>query len=136
MPAGADDATYRGLFSVGEFRALCAAGALSTVGDYLARIAVAAIVYDAAGSVPASAASLAVTYLPWLAGAPLLVALAERHPHRRVTLGCDLARPGLVGIAAVPGLPVPPLPVLMLLERRPAGADGYLRTRPRARYRS
>lgn len=106
-------ATYRDLFSVGEFRALYAAGALSGVGDYLSRVAVAAIMYEATGSVLASAASIAVTYLPWLAGAPLLVALAERYPHRRVMLGCDLGRLVLVGIAAIPGLPVLLLPVLM-----------------------
>ncbi|HEY3504077.1 MAG TPA: MFS transporter [Actinocatenispora sp.] len=106
-------ATYRDLFSVGEFRALYAAGALSGIGDYLARVAVAAIMYQATGSVLASAASIAVTYLPWLAGAPFLVALAERYPYRRVMLACDLGRFGLVGIAAIPGLPVLLLPVLM-----------------------
>ncbi|MGA8113667.1 MAG: MFS transporter [Actinocatenispora sp.] len=120
MPAptpGIDDrpATYRELFAVREYRAVYAAGALSSIGDYLGKVALAALMYQATGSVLASAASLAITYLPWLTGAPFLVALAERHPQRRVMLACDIARIGLVAVAALPGLPVVLLPALMFL---------------------
>ncbi|GAA4214754.1 MFS transporter [Actinocatenispora rupis] len=108
-------ATYREVFGVGEFRAVFAGGALSSIGDYLGKVALAALMYQATGSVLASAASLAVTYLPWLTGAPFLVALAERYPYRRVMLVCDVARMLLVALAALPWLPVPLLPVLMFL---------------------
>ncbi len=106
-------ATYREVFAVTEFRALFGAGALSSIGDYLGKIALAALMYQLTNSVLISAASLAITFLPWLTGAPFLVALAERYPYRRVMLGCDMARMGLVALAAVPGVPVPLLPVLM-----------------------
>ncbi len=106
-------ATYREVFAVTEFRALFGAGALSSVGDYLGKIALAALMYQITNSVLVSAASLAITFLPWLTGAPFLVALAERYPYRRVMLGCDLARMALVALAAVPGVPVALLPVLM-----------------------
>lgn len=108
-------ATYREVFAVGEFRALYASGALSSIGDYLGKVALAALVYQATDSVVYSAASLAITYLPWLTGAPFLVALAERYPRRRVMIISDLARLALVGVAAVPGLPLPLVPALMFL---------------------
>ncbi|HEY3503909.1 MAG TPA: MFS transporter [Actinocatenispora sp.] len=116
-PSTAEDrpATYREVFAVGEFRAVFAGGALSSIGDYLGKVALAALMYQATGSVLASAASLAVTYLPWLTGAPFLVALAERYPYRRVMVGCDVARLALVGLAALPGVPIVLLPVLMFL---------------------
>lgn len=118
-PAGgvaeARPATYRDVFAVTEFRAVFAAGALSSIGDYLGKAALAAVIFQATGSVLASAASLAVTFLPWLTGAPVLVALAERYPYRRVLLGCDLGRMTFVALAALPGLPTVLVPLLMFL---------------------
>ncbi|MGA8116812.1 MAG: MFS transporter [Actinocatenispora sp.] len=106
-------ATYREIFGVREYRAIFAAGGLSSVGDYLGKVALAALMYQLTHSVLASAASLAITFLPWLTGAPFLVALAERYPYRRVMLGCDIARMALVALAAIPGIPIALLPVLM-----------------------
>jgi transmembrane secretion effector len=108
-------ATYREIFANVEYRALFSAGALSSIGDYLGKVAIAALVYQITGSVLYSAASLAITYLPWLTGAPFLVALAERYPYRRVMLMADLGRMVLVGAAAIPGLPLPAVPALMFL---------------------
>ncbi|BCJ29077.1 MFS transporter [Actinocatenispora sera] len=109
-------ATYREVFAVREFRAVFGASALSSIGDYLGRVALAALIYHATGSALASAAGFAVTYLPWLTGAPVLVALAERYPYRRVMLGCDLARMAIVAVAAIPGVPLLLLPVLMYVS--------------------
>ena len=53
-----------------------------------------------------SAAAFAVSYLPWLVGGPLLAALAERYPYRRVMIVCDLVRMALIALVALPGLPV------------------------------
>jgi predicted MFS family arabinose efflux permease len=53
-----------------------------------------------------SATSFAISYLPWIVGGPLLAALVERYPYRRFMIVCDLLRMGLVGLVAIPGLPV------------------------------
>src|SRR5204863_344914 len=89
-PAGAMDdrpAAFRDVFAVQEFRAIYLACALSWVGDYLARIL----------------------------GGPLLAALAERYPYRRVMIICDLARMVLIGVVAIPGLPVAATLVVLFL---------------------
>ena len=85
-------ARFRDVFASGEFRALYAAGLLSSVGDYAARAAVTAMVFDRTGSAAASAAAFAISFAPWLLGGPLLVSIAERYPYRRVMVWCDLAR--------------------------------------------
>jgi MFS family permease len=114
---GVDDrpATFRDVFAVREYRALYLACALSWVGDYLARAAITVMVYQQTRSVLLSAASFAVSYLPWILGGPLLAALAERYPYRRVMVACDLARMLLIGLVAIPGIPVPAMFVLIFL---------------------
>ena len=99
-------ATFGDVFGVREFRMLYAATALSWVGDYLARAAVAALVFRATNSVALSAASLAVGYLPWLTAGPFLTALAERHPKRTVMMICDIARAAFIAVLVIPGLPI------------------------------
>jgi MFS family permease len=105
-------ATFREVFAQPEFRALYTANAFSWLGDYLARAAVTVLVFQETRSVTLSAAAFAVSYLPWLIGGPLLAAVAERHPYRTVMVVCDLTRMVLIGIIAIPGLPVP---VILLL---------------------
>jgi MFS family permease len=100
-------ATFREVLASREFAALYAASTLSWVGDYVARAAVAALVYQQTNSVVASAAAFAISYLPWLGIGPVLTALAERYPYRRVMIGCDLARMCLMALVALPGVPIP-----------------------------
>lgn len=104
--------TFRDVFAVAEYRVLFVAAVLSWVGDYFAKVAVALLVFRNTGSVALSATSFAIGYLPWLAGGPVLAAVAERYPHRRVMIICDVASMALVSLMALPGLP---LPVLLLL---------------------
>ena len=106
-------ATFREVFASRDFRYLYAASTLSWIGDALARAAATALIYQATGSVVASAAGFAISYVPWLIGAPVLVALAERYPARRTLVGCDLARMALMALAALPGLP--PAGLLLVL---------------------
>ena len=106
-------AVYRDLFAVVEYRAVFAASTLSWIGDYLCRAAVALLVFDRTGSALASAATFALGYLPWLTAGPLLATVAERYPSRSVMISCDLARTALMGLIAIPGVPVPI--VLLLL---------------------
>jgi MFS family permease len=98
--------TFRDVFGVGEYRAIFLALVANSVGDYLARAAMTVLVYQQTRSVLLSAASFAISYLPWVVGGPLLAALAERYPYRRVMIVCDLLRMGFVGLVAIPGLPV------------------------------
>ncbi|MFI6266238.1 MFS transporter [Micromonospora sp. NPDC051006] len=114
-PSAEGPATFREVFAQREFRAVFAAGSLSWVGDYLAKAAVTLLVYQETKSVALSAAAFAVSYLPWLAGGPLLAALAERYPYRRVMVACDVIRMALMLLMAIPSLPVQVLLALLFL---------------------
>jgi MFS family permease len=108
-------ATFREIFAGREFRALYAGTVLSWVGDYLAKAAVTALVYHQTRSVGISAATFAVSYLPWILGGPVLAALAERYPYRTVMIICDAARAVVIALVAVPGMPVPAMLVLLFV---------------------
>ncbi len=98
--------SYRAVLRDAEFRALLVSDGLSTVGDQVARIAVALLVFDRSGSALAASATYALSYLTWMVGGPLLSALPDRYPRRRVMVVCDLLRAALVAVLAVPGLPL------------------------------
>jgi predicted MFS family arabinose efflux permease len=107
-------ATFREVFGVAEYRALFGAAVLSWVGDYFAKVAVTFLVFRDTGSVLLSAIGFAISYLPWVAGGPVLAALAERYPYRRVMIICDVARMVMVATMALPGMPLPVLLLLLL----------------------
>jgi MFS family permease len=99
-------ATFREVLASREFRAVHAASSLSWYGDYVARAAITALVYRQTNSVAISAATFAISYLPWLGIGPILAALVERYPYRRTMVIADLLRMGIVALVAVPGMPV------------------------------
>ncbi|MER7169682.1 MFS transporter [Micromonospora sp. NPDC000207] len=105
-PATERAATFREVFSQGEYRAVLTATTLAWVGDYIAKAAVTVLVYRQSESVALSAAAFAVSFLPWLIGGPLLATVAERYPYRRVMVTCDLIRMVFVALVAVPGMPI------------------------------
>ncbi|MEV4493929.1 MFS transporter [Micromonospora coxensis] len=105
-PSPDGPATFREVFGQPEYRAVLTASLLSWIGDYVAKAAVTVLVYRESESIALSAAAFAVSYLPWLVGGPLLAALAERYPYRRVMVVCDLVRMALMTLIAVPGMPV------------------------------
>jgi hypothetical protein len=109
-------ATFRDVFAVREYRALYLALIASWVGEYLSRAAVTVLVFQQTQSVVLSAASFAISYLPWIAGGPLLAALAERYPYRRVMALCDFSRMILIALVLIPGLPIPVLLVVLFLS--------------------
>jgi predicted MFS family arabinose efflux permease len=111
----AEPATYRALFAEGQFRSLWLAQAISLTGDQLARVAIASLVYAETGSAFITALIYAVTYLPWLIGGPLLGGLADRFPRRTVMLVCQLTSALLVGLMAVPGMPLVVLAALLFV---------------------
>ncbi|MFG3441283.1 MFS transporter [Nonomuraea sp. NPDC047897] len=103
--AGDHHATYGEVIAISEFRALWYGQGLSLLGDQLAQVALAVLVYDRTGSPLATAAVYALTYLPSIVGGPVLAGLADRFARRGVMLACDLARAALVSVMALPGMP-------------------------------
>ncbi|GAA4983861.1 MFS transporter [Pseudonocardia tropica] len=108
-------AAARGPFSVRDFRALWTAEVLSVAGDQVARVALTVLVLNETGSVAWSAGVYALTFLPALLGGLLLGHLADRWPRRRLLIGTDLVRAGLVVAMAVPGPGLPVLGALLVL---------------------
>ncbi|MFD1933428.1 MULTISPECIES: MFS transporter [Nonomuraea] len=106
-------ATYGEVFAIREFRALWYGQGLSLLGDQLAQVALAVLVYNRTQSAMATAAVYALTYLPSIVGGPLLAGLADRFARRRVMIVCDLVRALLVAAMAVPGMPFAGLCVLV-----------------------
>jgi MFS family permease len=106
-------ATYSEVIAIGEFRALWLGQALSLLGDQLAQVALAVLVYNRTQSALATAAVYALTYLPPIVGGPLLAGLADRYPRRRVMLWCDLLRAAMLAVMAIPGMPFAVLCVLV-----------------------
>jgi MFS family permease len=108
-------ATFREVMVSREFRAVFAASALSWFGDHAARAAVTALVLVKTNSVAASAATFAISYLPWLGIGNVLSAIAERYSYRQVMIVCDVVRMALMTVIALIGMPVPALMVLLFL---------------------
>ena len=100
-----EQATYREVFAVGEFRALWLAQAFSFIGDQLAQVALAVLVYTRTQDALLTALTYALTYLPPILGGPVLSGLADLFPRRRVMVVCDLIRAVLVGLMAWQNLP-------------------------------
>ena len=98
-------ASYREVFAIREFRGLWFAQILSYAGDQFAQVAIAILVYSRTGSPLLTALAYALTYLPPIAGGPLLSGLADLFPRRRVMIVCDVTRAGLVALMALPAMP-------------------------------
>lgn len=103
------------VFAVREYRAVWAADLLSVIGDQLARVALAVLVYGRTGSAAWAAATYALTFLPAILGGVLLGGLADRYARRAVLVAADVGRAVLVGVMAVPGLPLPALCALLVV---------------------
>ncbi|GAA4856073.1 MFS transporter [Pseudonocardia benzenivorans] len=96
----------RSVFAVREFRSLWGAELVSAVGDQLARLALAVLVYAQTSSAGLSALVYALTFLPAMLGGILLAGLADRYRRRELMVLVDLLRAGLVVLMAVPWLPL------------------------------
>lgn len=104
---GADQRVgLRDLLGQREFGVFTGAFVQSLMGDTVAAVAVTVLVFRRTGSPLLSALTWAATLLPHLVVAPLLGGLGDRFPRRRVLVGCDLVRMVLVGLLALPGLPL------------------------------
>jgi MFS family permease len=108
-------ARFRDVLAVGEFRALWVAELLSVIGDQLARVALAVLVYQRTASAGLTALTYALTFVPALLGSTLLGGLADRYPRRDLMVGAYLARGLLAGAMVLPFLPIPALLALVFL---------------------
>src|SRR5664279_5627253 len=89
---------YSEVFKTRGYLALFLAAALSTWGDYLARVVVAAFVLDQTGSAFVAAATFAVSLLPSVFGRSLLAPISDRVPYKHVLIVAHLLRAVLVGV--------------------------------------
>src|SRR3954463_14788096 len=108
--------TFRDVFAVREYRAMYFSLLVNWVGDYLSRAAITVLVYQQSKSVLLSAAAFAISFLPWVAGGPLLSALADRFPYRTVLINTDLVRMVLIGLLLIPHLRVELMLVLVFVS--------------------
>jgi MFS family permease len=108
-------ATFRDVFAIGEFRWLWVAYLMSIAGDQLALVALTVLVYARTQSPLATAAAYTVGFLPWLIGGTTLAKLADRFPRRTVMITCDTVSMVLVGVMAIPLVPLWALIVLLFL---------------------
>ncbi|HTT54480.1 MAG TPA: MFS transporter [Streptosporangiaceae bacterium] len=98
--------TFGEVFRIGEFRALWMAQVLSVAGDQLARVAITLLVFEQTRSALLAAIAFAASVVPTFAGGLILSGLADRWPRRQVMIGCDLSRAVLVGLMALPAMPI------------------------------
>jgi MFS family permease len=89
--------SYTEVFRTHGYLAIFLSAALSTWGDYLARVVVAAFVLVHTGSPFAAAATFAVSLLPSIFGRSLLAPIADRVPYKYVLIVAHLLRAALVG---------------------------------------
>lgn len=106
---------FAGVLRQREFGLLWLADVQSLLGDQLARVALAVLVFDRTGSGLATAAVYALTFLPALLGSFLLGPVADRVPRRALLVGGDLARAVLLAVMALPGMPLVVLAVLLIV---------------------
>jgi MFS family permease len=100
---------FRQVLAIPEFRAIWAAELLSIVGDQLARVALALLVFDRTSSAALTALTYALTFVPSVLGGALLSGLADRYPRRRVMVITEIVRAALAGAMAIPSMPLPVL---------------------------
>ena len=110
--------SYADVFRMKGYPALFFAAAVSTWGDYIARLTIAAVVYERTQSPLATASTLAVSMLPTIFGRSLLGPFADRVPYKYVLLGAHLTRAAcVVGLIALvsSGAPVAALLVMLFV---------------------
>ncbi len=109
----AEVATWRELFAVRGVARLFMAQALSTWGDYIARLSVAAVVFSWTRSPLATATTLALSLLPTVFGRSLLSPLVDRFHFRSILVASAIARAVVVVALVVAIALVVPLAVLL-----------------------
>ncbi|GAA3892327.1 MFS transporter [Saccharothrix violaceirubra] len=98
--------TLRALVGNREFRGLWIGSTVSTAGDQLAAVALSLLVFERTQSAAWTALTWALTLFPPLVSGPLLGWVADRYPRRTVMVCCAWLQAVLVGLMAIPGVPL------------------------------
>lgn len=96
-----DEAGYGVVLRNREYLALLISQSLSVLGDQVAQIALALLVYQRTGSAFAAAATFATVYGAAVLGGPVVSTLADRYPRRTVMVASDSLRALLVLVLAL-----------------------------------
>ncbi|MFE9539722.1 MFS transporter [Streptomyces sp. NPDC006691] len=107
--------TYRAVLAVRDFRVIFLAQVIATLGNVVAQITLSIMVYQRTQSPLLSSLTFALGFAPYLFGAMLLSAVADRCPARDVMVACQAVSCVVVGTMALPGMPIPVLLVLLLV---------------------
>lgn len=107
--------TIRALAGNREFRGMWIGSTASTFGDQLAAVALSLLVYERTGSPAWTALTWSLTLLPSLVSGPLLGWIADRFPRRTVMVRCAWLQAALIGLMALPGVPLWIMIVLLVL---------------------
>jgi MFS family permease len=108
--------TYAQVFRTPRYPAVFAVGALSMWGDYIARVTIAAVVYERTRSPLATATTLAVSLLPTVFGRSLLGPLVDRIPYKWVLIAAHILRAAcVIGLIALVGATAPLWSIFVLL---------------------
>jgi predicted MFS family arabinose efflux permease len=106
--------TYLQVLALPEFRAIFVAQVIATLGNVIAQITLSVVVYQRTGSPLLSSLTFALGFAPYLLGATLLSAVADRRPARDVLVVCQVISCVTVAAMAIPGMPVVALLGLLL----------------------
>ena len=96
------------------FRRFWAAGVLTELGDWAARLALTVLVYAESGSATVTGLVTAVGLLAWVGPGQLLATLGDRYARRTIMVACDLLRALVFAVAAL-GVPLPVLLALVFV---------------------
>ncbi len=110
--------SYAEVFRLRGYPALFLAAAVSTWGDYIARLTIAAVVFQRTQSPLATASTLAVSMLPTIFGRSLLGPLADRIPYKYVLVGAHLTRAACVAVLIAmvsSGAPIAALLIMLVV---------------------
>ena len=108
--------TYRAVLAHREFSAFLLAWLVSMLGNVMSHVALSFIVFQRTGSTFLAALAFSIGWVPHLFVGTLLSGLPDRVPPRQLMVGCELVSAVLVGLLVVPGLPVPGLLLLVVLQ--------------------
>jgi MFS family permease len=125
----APSGTIRAALRYPAFRWLLGSLAVSQVGDWMYNLALVVLVYDRTHSAAWAGVTTAARIMPVVALGPLGGLMADKFDRRRLMIGCDIARMGLMAllaVVAVTRLPILIAPVIAALAT--TAASPYLPT--------
>jgi Transmembrane secretion effector len=102
------------VFAVRGYLALFIAASLSTWGDYIARLTIAAVVYERTASPLATATVFAVSLVPSIFGRSVLGAFADRFPYKYVLIASHVSRAVMVVVLIYSVAVEAPIPALLV----------------------